>query len=578
MNEFAVWAPRARAVEVEVAGRRLAMESHPDGWFTVADQQAATGDDYAFHLDGGPARPDPRSPWQPEGVHGRSRVVDHRAFPWSDAGWHGAPLGAAVIYELHVGTFSATGTFDGVVEHLDHLVDLGVTAVELMPVAEFPGRRGWGYDGVDLYAAYHGYGGPEGLKRLVDACHAHGLAVVIDAVYNHLGPDGNYLADFAPYFSDRYRTPWGAAINLDGADSDEVRRFVVDNALMWLRDYHVDGLRLDAVQAIVDTSATHILEEIAEAVGTLQAQLGRTLWVIAESDLNDPRLVGDRQAGGYGLDAQWSDDLHHAVHAALTGERHGYYADFGRLDDVATALRQVFVNDGRYSRFRRRRHGRRPSGIPGSRFLGFLQNHDLVGNRAAGERIAALLGPGLLRAGAALVLSAPFVPLLFAGEEWGALTPFPYFSDHTDPELGRAVTDGRRRELAAFGSPAEAVPDPQDEATFVRSRLDWSEPAREPHASLLRWYRELLRLRRSRPELCDGRLDRVRIRVDEEHRCLQMDRGRITVACNLGARRVRAPLPATARRRLLLCSEAAPDLAGAGVELPPESVSIWETL
>src|SRR5947209_8750470 len=330
-----VWAPTAERVDVVRGDDRRPMTG-PDGrgrW-TVTVEDADPGTTYRFSVDSGEARPDPRSRWQPKGVHGPSAVVDHDAFGWSDGGWAGRPLDGAVVYELHVGTFSAAGTFAGVAEHLDHLVDLGVTHVELMPVNEFPGRWGWGYDGVDLYAPHHGYGGPDGLKALVDACHGRGLAVLLDVVYNHLGPSGNYLSQFGPYFTDRYATPWGQAVNFDGADSDEVRAFFVDNALAWLRDYHLDGLRLDAVHAILDTSAVHLLEQLAVAVEALQAELGRTLWVIAESDLNDPRLVRSRDAGGYGLDAQWSDDFHHALHAALTGERSGYYADFGSLADV----------------------------------------------------------------------------------------------------------------------------------------------------------------------------------------------------------------------------------------------------
>jgi maltooligosyltrehalose trehalohydrolase len=531
MTSLRVWAPQAESVEVELDGRRrVAMTPGAGGWHEVEPQ----GTDYAFVVDGGPPRPDPRSPWQPAGVDGPSRVVDHAAFAWSDDEWRGVHLPSAVVYELHVGTFTPEGTFDGVVARLDHLVELGIDVVELMPVAEFSGDRGWGYDGVDLYAPHHAYGGPDGLKRLIDACHGRGLGVVLDVVYNHLGPAGNHLREFGPYFTDRYATPWGEAVNLDGWGSDEVRRFFIDNALMWLRDYHVDGLRIDAVHAIVDTSAVHLLEELGVQTERLAAATGRPRWLIAESDLNDPRLIWPREVGGYGLDAQWSDDFHHALHAVLTGERSGYYADFGTLAQLAAALRRAYVYAGEHSTFRNRRHGRPPGPVPGWRFLGYLQNHDQVGNRAQGERSSHLMSTERLRAGAALVLTAPFVPMLFQGEEWGATTPFLYFTDHRDPELARAVSEGRRREFASFGWSPDDVPDPQDPATFERSRLDWSERDRAPHAELLAWHRHLIALRRSRPELRDGRMDAVAVDVDEEAGAITVRRGRVTVAVALG--------------------------------------------
>ncbi|MEY2567987.1 MAG: maltooligosyltrehalose trehalohydrolase [Actinomycetota bacterium] len=533
MTAFRVWAPRAERVELVVdEDRRVPMHATADGWHE-AETETET-ETYAFSLDGGPPRPDPRSPWQPDGVDGPSRVVDHARFPWTDQAWRGVHLPSAVMYELHVGTFSPEGTFDGVIGRLDHLVALGVDVVELMPVAEFPGDRGWGYDGVDLYAPHHAYGGPDGLKRLVDACHARGVGVVLDVVYNHVGPSGNYLRDFGPYFTDRYATPWGEAVNLDGPDSDEVRRFFVDNALMWFRDYHLDGLRLDAVHAIVDTSAVHLLEQLAIEVADLAASVGRPLHLIAESDLNDPRLVWRREAGGYGLDAQWSDDLHHALHAVLTGEHSGYYADFGQLDEVATALRRAFVYAGEHSHFRRRRHGRRPGAVPGWRFLGYIQNHDQVGNRATGERIGHVASLDRVRAGAALVMTSPFVPMVFQGEEWAASTPFQYFTDHHDPELAEAVREGRRREFSSFGWRPEDVPDPQAPETYERSKLDWAELAQPQHAEMLEWYRSLIALRRGRAELRDGRMDLVRVDVDHERARLTLCRGATTVVVDLG--------------------------------------------
>ncbi len=574
MVKFRVWAPQARSVEVDLSTGRVPMVAEAGGWWRADVGQAGAGTDYTFVLDGGPAFPDPRSPWQPGGVHGPSRVVDHEAFPWTDARWQAPPLAAGVIYELHLGTFTRAGTFDAAIERLDHLVRLGVTHVELMPVAEFPGGHGWGYDGVALYAPHHSYGGPGGLKRLVDACHRRGLAVLLDVVYNHLGPTGNYLARFGPYFTDRYATPWGDAVNLDGRDSDEVRRFFVDNARSWLRDYHVDGLRIDAVHALLDRSAVHFLEELAAEVRSLAAQLGRHLVVVAESDLNDPRLVHPPQAGGYGLDAQWNEDFHHALHAALSGERTGYYGDFGTLADVATALSAGFVYGGRYARSRGRRHGRPTLGLSGHQLVGFLQNHDQVGNRAGGERLGHLVSPGRLRVGAALVFTAPFVPLLFQGEEWGARAPFQYFTDHDDPALGAAVRAGRRREFAAFGWDPAEVPDPQDLETFHRSRLDWGELEREPHAGLLDWYRRLIAFRRTCPVLTDGRMESVRVAFDEGTRGLVIERGPVAVACNLGnvVQRVARPLARTATLRL--ASDAHVRLDSDGMELPPDSVAV----
>jgi maltooligosyltrehalose trehalohydrolase len=467
-----------------------------------------------------------------------------------------------------VGTFTPEGTFESAIERLGELVDVGVTHVELMPVCEFPGRRGWGYDGVDLFAPHHAYGGPEGLKRLVDAGHGAGLAVIIDVVYNHLGPDGNYLGAYGPYFTDRYNTPWGEAVNFDGPGSDEVRDFVCDNAGMWLADYHADGLRLDAVHAIFDSSATHILEELGRRVAALEAFLGRRLFVIAESCLNDPRPIRSVEAGGYGLDAAWSDDFHHALHTVLTGERSGYYEDFGDLAHLAAAWEQGYVYDGRFSPHRGRRHGRPVKDLPGHRLLGYLQNHDQVGNRAAGERSAALMSTGRLKIGAALVLTAPFVPLLFAGEEWAASSPFLYFTDHTDADLGQAVSEGRRREFASFGWDPTDGPDPQDLSTFERSKLDWAERGKEPHASMLDWHRSLVALRRRLPALSDGRYGRARF--DESAGWLALERGPVTVAVNLAPRA--QAIPATGD--VLLASEPYTRPDGDKVELPPESVAI----
>ena len=573
MTRFRVWAPLADRVQLALGEARHPMAAGERGWWSADVPRHRADTDYAFVVDGSEPLPDPRSPWQPRGVHGPSRLVDHAAFPWTDTGWQPSPLASAVMYELHVGTFTPAGTFEAIIERLEHLRNLGITHLELMPVAEFPGARGWGYDGVDLWAPCHRYGGPEGLKRLVDACHARGLAVILDVVYNHLGPSGNYLARFGPYFTDRYRTPWGQAVNFDGPGSDEVRRFFCDNALMWLRDYHLDGLRLDAVHAIFDTSAVHVLEQLAEEVDALEAELGRHLALVAESDLNDPRLIRSREAGGYGLDAQWADDFHHALHTILTGERDGYYADFGTLADLAKALERAFVYDGRYSVFRRRRHGKTPSGLSGNRFVVCLQNHDQVGNRARGERVSHLVVAECLKVGTALLLTVPFIPLLFQGQEWAASAPFQYFTDHDDPELGRAVSEGRRTEFAAFGWKPEDVPDPQSPQTFARSKLDWSEPGREPHASVLDWHRQLLRLRRELPRLGDGGPSETRVRFDEATRWLAVERGPVTVACNLGVERARVPVQSAAHR-VRLASDPRVKLVGAGIELPATSVAV----
>ena len=576
MHEFRVWAPRAQErVEVVLVDddRRVPMESEEHGWWTATVDGAGPGTDYLFALDGGEPRPDPRSMFQPRGIDGPSQVVDHSAFTWTDSAWRGIRLASAVIYELHVGTFSPDGTFDSAIERLDHLVGLGINAVELLPVVEFSGDRGWGYDGVDLFAPHHAYGGPDGLKRLVDACHDRGLAVILDVVYNHLGPAGNYLPVYGPYFTDKYGTPWGDAVNFDGAGSDEVRAFVLDNVEMWLRDYHVDGLRLDAVHAIHDESAKHLLEEMSEHVDSLEAELGRELFLIAESDLNDPRFINPRDIGGYGMDAQWSDELHHALHVVLTGERNGYYADFGTYEQLARGFERSFVYAGEYSLHRDRRHGRAPlPGTPGWRFLAYIQNHDQIGNRAVGERITALVSPGRAKIAAALVLCSPFVPMLFQGEEWGASTPFQYFTDHPDPDLGKAVSEGRRSEFSYFGWDPEDVPDPQDEATFLRSKLDWSEPDRDPHRGFLQWHRDLIDLRRRVPALADGRLDRVWCRHDEAAEWFVLGRGDIAVVCNLAEREREIPLDRRVAE-VLLASDCV-HRTDFGVRLVPECVAI----
>ena len=572
MHEFEVWAPHRGGVDVVVDGRELPMQRDSSGWWRAVDPSAAPGSRYGFRLDGGPVRPDPRSRSQPEGPERRSEVVDHSRFAWGDTAWRGMTVKGAVLYEIHVGTFTPAGTFDSAVDKLPHLVELGVDAVELMPVAEFSGDRGWGYDGVDLFAPHHSYGGPDGLKRFVDACHRHGLGVVVDVVYNHLGPSGNYLGEFGPYFSDRHQTNWGAAVNFDGPGSDEVRRFFIDNALSWLRDYHADALRLDAVHAIADGSAVHVLEQMAREVDALSVHLRRPLALIAETDLNDPRFVLPPAAGGYGLDAAWADEWHHALHAALTGDTSGYYEDFGDITHLAKALRQAWVYDGIWSEHRGRRHGRSPAGIAGHRFVIFTQNHDQVGNRALGERTSALLNDGRLRIAAALLLTGPFTPLLFQGEEWGASSPFLYFTDHHDPSLGRAVTEGRRNEFSYWAADPEGIPDPQAESTFRRSKLDWGERDAEPHRGLLEWYRLLIGLRRANPELSDPRPESVEVEADEGRRTLAVKRGRFGVLVNLSTE----PRGFCPGRRWDLVAASSPPV-GTDVDvltIPPDSVAI----
>jgi maltooligosyltrehalose trehalohydrolase len=572
VKAFRVWAPNAGRVDLVLPAGATPMQSEPDGWWQA--EVATAGEvDYAFSLDGGPALPDPRSPCQPAGVHGRSRTVDHAAFGWQQDTWRVVPLREALIYELHVGTFTPAGSFEAAIDRLEHLVALGVTHVELMPVASFPGARGWGYDGVDLYAPQEAYGGPDGLKRLVDAAHARGLAVLLDVVYNHLGPDGNYLEVFGPYFTKRFATPWGKAVNLDGAGSHEVRSFLIDNALMWLRDYRIDGLRIDAVHAIFDMSAVHFLEELAIAVEALVAETGRELVLVAESDLNDPRLLWSRDRGGYGLHAAWSDDFHHALHAVLTGEDAGYYADFGSLADLAKALREAYVYDGRFSRNRNRSHGRTAIGLEADRFVVATQNHDQVGNRARGERLVQLAGLRKAKIAAAVLLLSPFVPMLFQGEEWAASTPFLYFTDHADPRLGAAVTEGRRREFASFGWDPENVPDPQAVSTFEASKLDWSELEREPYAEMLAWYRDLIALRGSYPGLRDHSPAGLRVEWDEGACWLRLGRGAVELCVNFSATARRLP----ASGRVILASDPAATFDGPELSVPPESAVVLLT-
>lgn len=574
-----VWAPLAQRVRL----RRVAddgtvseteLERAAEGWWR-ADAVLDDGERYGFLLDDDPQlRPDPRSRRQPDGVHEASAAFDPGLYPWTDATWTGRPLAGGLIYELHLGTFTPEGTLDAAVTRLDHLVDLGVTHVELLPVNAFNGPWNWGYDGVLWYAVHEPYGGPEAYQRFVDAAHARGLAVVQDVVYNHLGPSGNYLPLFGPYLREGESTTWGDSVNLD---EPAVREYILDNALLWLRDFHVDGLRLDAVHALHDRRPPHILQELAERVDALSAQQDRPLTLIAESDLNDPTLILPREAGGYGLTAQWSDDWHHAVHVALTGETNGYYSDFAAADALVKVTEGGFFHDGTFSSFRGRRHGAPiPADVPTWRLVTFAQDHDQIGNRAAGDRLSASLSPDRLAVAAVLTLTAPGTPMLFMGEEWGASTPWQFFTSHPEPALGRAVADGRAAEFARMGWDRDAVPDPQDPDTFARSHLDWDEVTAPGHARLLALYRDLARLRRERPELTDPLAAHTTVEVRDtdgkpERRVYRFHRGSLSVLVNLSAVSTSFDVEPDAD---VLLSTAAFTRDGGTLTLPPDSAAI----
>lgn len=549
-SPYAVWAPLPESVRLFAGGASYPMQRRDDGWWQVGGDlpvELLRADvDYGYLLDDDPTPlPDPRSRRQPDGVHALSRTYDPSSFDRHDADWTGRQLAGSVIYELHVGTFTPQGTLSAAVGKLDHLVALGIDFVELMPVNGFNGPHGWGYDGVCWFAVHEPYGGPAAYQEFVDACHTRGIGVIQDVVYNHFGPSGNYLPRFGPYLNDAISSPWGSAINLDGEDSDAVRDYIVANALMWLRDYHVDGLRLDAVHALVDSRAMHILEEIATEVDALSAFLKRPLTLIAESDLNDPRIITPREAGGYGIDAQWSDDFHHALLANLTGDDSGYYADFASLDALAKVVETGFFHDGTKSSFRGRRHGRRldvPK-TPTWRLVVCSDNHDQIGNRAAGERLSQTQGPDQLALAAVLTMLSACTPMVFMGEEWGASTPWMFFSSHPEDDLAAAVSAGRFEEFAKTGWDTAAVPDPQAEATFTGSRLRWDEVADDPHARLLTLYRDLIALRHTYPDLTDPRFDWVSAQYEPDQRWFCLQRGaRISVLVNFGTEPAQAPV------------------------------------
>jgi maltooligosyltrehalose trehalohydrolase len=576
MSEVTVWAPTARRVRVSArsGGGDPAVSdltATAGGWWR--GQLPAGEPEYGFLLDDRQdLLPDPRSRRQPHGVHGPSQVYP-ADFAWSDEHWLGRPLAGAVIYEMHIGTFTPQGTFEGAAGKLDHLVALGVTHLELLPVNDFNGPWNWGYDGVLWYAVHETYGGPDGLKRFVDACHARGLAVLLDAVYNHLGPSGNYLPQFGPYLKSE-RNTWGDLLNLDAEGSGPVRRYIIDNALMWLGEFHLDGLRLDAVHALQDSSDTHLLAQLSSEVDALAAHVRRPLVLIAESDLNDPVMITSREAGGYGLDGQWDDDVHHALHSLISGETQGYYNDFGSLAAVAKVLTRAFYHDGTYSTFRGRLHGKPvdQNRTPGYRFVVTTQNHDQVGNRAAGDRMPEITSPGLLRIGALLLLTSPFTPMLWMGEEWAAETRWTFFTSHPEPELAAATGKGRIEEFSQHGWDVSQIIDPQDPAAFESSKLDWSELDADPHRHMFDFYRALISLRGRCPELSDPRLHLVTVDYDEDARWLSIHRGDLRVVANLSDSVLHVPLPAAAN--LMFVTAPGAELTESGVTLPAESGAV----
>jgi maltooligosyltrehalose trehalohydrolase len=550
---FCVWAPLAQKVEVHLLGPRerlVPLARQTRGYHQGIVEGVEPGTLYFYRLDEARERPDPASRFQPQDVHGPSQVVNP-AFVWEEGYWCGLPLRDYLLYELHVGTFTATGTFEAVIPYLQELHALGVTAIELMPVAQFPGSRNWGYDGVYPFAVQNSYGGPQGLKRLVNACHQQGLAVVLDVVYNHLGPEGNYLRDYGPYFTDRYKTPWGAALNFDGPHSDEVRRFFIDNALYWVAEFHIDALRLDAIHAIVDHSAQPFLEELGMALHARAEQLNRRIYAIAESALNDTRIIRSRALGGYGLDAQWNDDFHHALRVLLTGERTGYYQDFSQLQQLAKAYREGFVYSGEYSPYRRRRHGNSSLTIPAHQLVVFAQNHDQVGNRMLGERLSCLVSFEGLKLAAGAVLLSPFIPLLFMGEEYGETTPFAYFISHLDAQLVEAVRRGRREEFAGFAWQGEP-PDPQDERTFLDAKLNHRLRREGHHCVLFEFYQELIRLRKTLPALAHLSKQDMDIQGEEKDKVLCLRRRseeqQVLLVLHFGHAPASVTLPAPAGR------------------------------
>lgn len=571
---FRVWAPKSERVDVRILGpqpQRVPMRKRERGYFDATLEGVEAGSRYVYVLDHGNERPDPASRFQPEGVHKPSQVVDSRGFGWTDADWRGIALDEYVLYELHVGTYTREGTFDAIIPHLENLKNLGITALELMPVAQFPGDRNWGYDGAYPFAVENSYGGPEGLMRLVNACHARGLAVTLDVVYNHLGPEGNYLGEFGYYFTDKYKTPWGQAVNFDGPHSDEVVRYFIENALSWISDFHIDALRLDAIHGIVDRSAQPFLRLLAQAVHKFSRRSGRQIYLIAESDFNDVRYIQPRDCGGYGIDAQWSDDLHHAVHALLTSETNGYYQDFGKVEDLVKALREGFVYSGQYSAYREQRHGNSSLEIPARQFVVFDQNHDQTGNRMLGERLSKLVSFEALKLAAGVVILSPFIPLLFMGEEYGEEAAFNYFTSHGDSDLIEAVRAGRRSDFAAFRWKGEP-PDPQSEESFLASKLRHDLAGSGSHRNLREFYRALLRLRKERRALAHLSKQSMEVTGFEVEKALAVRRwletDEVFIVCHFGKETTRLELPLPAGTWTKLLDSTDPQWAGKGSRIP----------
>ncbi|MEZ2390727.1 malto-oligosyltrehalose trehalohydrolase [bacterium RCC_150] len=571
---FDVWAPDAGSVTLLAAGQHYQMRPSEDGaggWWT-ADAPLEAAVDYGYLVDGEGPFPDPRSRRQPGGVHGLSRTFDTSSYPWHDEGWAGRGLGGAVIYELHLGTFTPEGTLDAAIGMLDYLVELGVDFVELLPVNAFNGTHNWGYDGVLWFAVHEAYGGPEAYQRFVDAAHTAGLGVIQDVVYNHLGPSGNYLPKFGPYLKSGEGNTWGDSVNLDGPGSDEVRRYILDNVSMWLKDFHVDGLRLDAVHALRDERAVHILEDLATLADGIEAETGIPKTLIAESDLNNPRLIYRRDTNGYGLEGQWSDDFHHAVHVNLTGETEGYYADFESLSALAKVLEHGFFHDGSYSSFRGRHHGRpiRPGLAHPAALVVCSQNHDQIGNRAAGDRLTAKLSYGRLALAAVLTMTSPFTPMLFMGEEFGASTPWQFFTSHPEEWLAKATAEGRLKEFERMGWDPALVPNPQDPETFTRSKLKWEEVHEGYHARLLELYRALAHLRRSTPELAEGGFADSHVEFSEDGQWLVLSRADVRIVYNFGTE----PYTKTMGGEVLLSTDSGVNLGSGTLTVPGESAVV----
>lgn len=578
MQEFSVWAPTPKQVRLQVDGVVYPMEGpSKSGYWKAAVEPAHIGSEYGYLLDDeSTPLPDPRSLAQPNGVHGLSAVYDRLAYQWHDPFWQGPPLTGAVIYELHIGTFTPEGTFDAAIAKLPYLYELGITHVEVMPIVEAAGDRGWGYDGVALYAVTQHYGGADAFKRFVDACHGNGIAVILDVVYNHFGPVGNYTGKFGPYTTDQHHTPWGVAVNLERSGSDAVRQFFLDNAMMWMREFHVDGLRLDAIHEMWDRSAVHFLEQLSADTDNLSAQLGRRLVLIAESDLNDPKIVRPIEANGYGMDAQWADDFHHALATILfTDPGHaGYYDDFGAFESLAKAMKDIFVFEGQFSKYRNHSHGRPIENLSAHHFINFLQNHDQVGNRAFGDRIHETIGLDKTKIGLGLILTAPMVPMLFMGEEYAASTPFLYFADHEDPEMAKLVAAGRKKEFASFGFDSEEIPNPEDPESFAKSKLNWDEINEGLHADMLNWVKTLIAIRRTSSCLNDGDRGHLKVSYSEEHRWLRTDRRKTSIFANFGDNE--SIFPVTDEHRVL--AESKPTRRTEGhVIVPALSLAILST-